>query len=119
MKAIKKGELYEHLSEFLKRKGVELHKGPYPGRIEQVCSLLTTTINATQATLGRARDGMDRGLQQVRHALRKTPPAHSPKVSPFAAPAPESPSKPRKQAAAVPSRTSGRKSPPRRKARAK
>ncbi|MFM1945668.1 MAG: hypothetical protein RI897_4650 [Verrucomicrobiota bacterium] len=71
MKPIEQGELYQHLSGFLKKKGVELHEGPYPGRLEQVCRLLTETINATQGTLERARKGVDRGFEQVRQVLKK------------------------------------------------
>ena len=75
MKQIKKDELYQHLSEFLKRKGIELHKGPYPGRIEQGCRILTDTINATQRTLERARKEMDHRLGRMRQALKKKPSA--------------------------------------------
>lgn len=71
MKPIEQGELYQHLSGFLKKKGVELHEGPYPGRLEQVCRLLTETINATQGTLERAKKGVDRGFEQVRQVLQK------------------------------------------------
>ncbi len=77
MKPIEQGELYQHLSGFLKKKGVELHEGPYPGRIEQVCRLLTETINATQGTLERARKGMDRGFEQVCQVLKKKRPGGS------------------------------------------
>jgi hypothetical protein len=118
MKKINKGELYLHLSDFLKKKGVELHKGPYPGRIEHVCRLLTETINATQTTLGRARDGMDRGLQQVRQALKKKPPKSTAKASPFAASAAGASRKPGKKAAKT-VRTTTRKAAPKRKPRTK
>jgi len=120
MKKIKKGELYQHLNDFLKKKGVELHKGPYPGRLEQVCRLLTETINATQTTLGRAKDGMDQGLQQVRRALKRKRPGPAKKASPFAAPASETARKPKRKATkTVRARTATRKSSPTRKPRAK
>ena len=113
MKPIKKGELYRHLSEFLRKKGVELHKGPYPGRIEQVCRLLSETINATQGTLDRARKGMDQGLKQMRQALKKKRAKPVPGTSPFAAPASPTPPKPRSKSTKS-SRTRARKSGPKR-----
>lgn len=71
MKNIAKDELFEHLGDFLKRKGILLEKGSYTRRIRQGCNLLSDAINATQKTMVRARAEMDKSLTKLRTSLRK------------------------------------------------
>jgi len=76
MKPIQKDELYKHLTQFLKSKGVELKEGSYSRGIHAGCSLLADAINLSQAGLQRAKSGLDKGLHQVRQTIHeKTAPA--------------------------------------------
>jgi len=92
MKAIEKGEIYQHLSGFLKNKGIELTEGSYSKKIEKSCGLLAETINLSQKGLERAKQGIDEKLDQVRQAIHeKTAPKSAAPVSgpaPAAATAP-------------------------------
>jgi hypothetical protein len=88
MKPIQKHELYEHLGEFLKGKGIELKEGSYTKGIHAGCSLLADAINLSQAGLERAKAGLDKKLNEVRQAIHeKTAPkrpatnGHGPKAS--------------------------------------
>jgi hypothetical protein len=89
MKTIKKDELYRSLGDFLKTKGVELKDGVYAQRIHRACNLLGDTINATQRTARKAKDEVDRKLDQLRQSIHeatapKPPPPVSPTVTPSA-----------------------------------
>ena len=91
MKPIQKGEIYQHLSGFLKSKGVELTAGSYSRKIEKSCGLLTETINLSQKGLEKAKQGLDKELDKVRQAIHEktapksaTPPAAPPKTTPAA-----------------------------------
>ena len=44
MQTIKKDELFRHLGDFLKSKGIELNDGSYTPRIQQGCNLLADAI---------------------------------------------------------------------------
>jgi hypothetical protein len=88
MKPIQKHELYEHLGEFLKGKGIELKEGSYTKGIHAGCSLLADAINLSQAGLERAKAGLDKKLNEVRQVIHeKTAPkrpatnGHGPKAS--------------------------------------
>src|SRR6266404_5578855 len=101
MKPIQKEELYEHLGQFLKDKGIELKEGSYTKGIHAGCSLLADAINLSQAGLERAKAGLDKKLNEVRQVIHeKTAPkrtaanGHGPKAS-----APES--EPRRTSKAV------------------
>ena len=48
MKPIEKNELYQHVSEFLKGKGIELKAGSYATGIQTGCSILADAINLSQ-----------------------------------------------------------------------
>lgn len=72
MKTIQKDELFQSLSDFLKVKGVELKDGQYAHRIRQVCNLLGDAINATQRTAKKARDEVDKKLDQLRQTIHET-----------------------------------------------
>ena len=71
MKPIQKDELYEHLSQFLKGKGIELKEGAYTKGIHAGCSMLADAINLSQAGLERAKAGLERGVDQVRQTIHE------------------------------------------------
>jgi hypothetical protein len=82
MKPIEKDELYEHLGEFLRNKGIELKEGSYTKGIHAGCSLLADAINLSQAGIERARTGLDKKLDQVRQVIHeKTAPKRPPVYS--------------------------------------
>ncbi len=75
MKTIKKNELFDNLSEFLKARGVELKDGLYTDRIRKGCELLADVINCTERGIAEAATQMDQGLEKMREIIhRKTAP---------------------------------------------
>ena len=87
MKTIGKDELYRTISEFMKSKGLELTDGPYAGHIRRGCDLLSDAINATQRTVVRAREEMDKKLLKLRQCIHEAtapnpPPPPPPPSSP-------------------------------------
>ncbi len=93
MKTIKQDELFQGLGDFLKTKGIEFKDGAYTERIRRVCNLLGDSINITQKTAQKAKNGIDRKLDQVRQSIHeatapmsagpapKQPPPAAPKAS--------------------------------------
>jgi len=86
MKQLDKNELYEHLTGFLKNKGIELKEGTYAQGIQKSCSLLSDAINLGQEGLERAKHGIDKKLDQMRQVIHEktapkssTPPRQSPR----------------------------------------
>ena len=71
MKTIHKDELYEHVSEFLKGRGIELKEGSYTNVVRKSCTLLAETINLSQKGLERAKAGIDKKLEQVRQVIHE------------------------------------------------
>jgi len=71
MKPIEKDELYEHLSGFLKGKGIELKEGSYANVIQKGCTLLADAINLSQKGISRAKVGIDKKLDQMRQAVHE------------------------------------------------
>jgi hypothetical protein len=106
MKPIKRDEIYEHLSGFLKGKGIELTEGSYSSGIEKGCTLLADAINLSQKGLSRAKVEMDKKLDQMRQAIHeKTAPkskAAAPAAKPAAGRAKGGPQKPKAKAAKRP-----------------
>ena len=96
MKSIQRDELYEHLSGFLKDKGIELKEGSYANGIQKGCTLLADAINLSQKGLDRAKGEVDKKLDQMRQAIHektapKPPPvAQAPKAG-GAKPKPQAP----------------------------
>ncbi len=81
MKPFEKDELFQHLSDFLKNKGVELKEGSYARTIQKSCGLLADAINLGQKGFGRAKVEIDRKLDQMRQVIHeKTAPKASPKA---------------------------------------
>ena len=84
MKPIQKDEIYEHLSQFLKAKGIEMKDGSYPRGIQAGCSLLADAINLSQKGLKRAKVEIDNNLERMRQAIHE-------KTAPKAAAKPAAP----------------------------
>ncbi len=102
MKPIQKDELYAHLSEFLKAKGVEMKDGSYPRGIQAGCSLLADAINLSQKGIKQAQAEINKNLDRMRQAIHeKTAPksAANPAASPKAATQPKRKAPRRKPAA--------------------
>ena len=79
MKPIQKDELYDHVSGFLKGKGIELKEGSYAKGIQKGCTLLADAINLSQAGLSRAKVEVDKKLEQMRQVIHeKTAPGPKP-----------------------------------------
>ncbi|MDB6068567.1 MAG: hypothetical protein JWR26_4775 [Pedosphaera sp.] len=108
MKPIGKDEIYEHLTSFLRERGIEFKNGSYTKQIQKGCSLLGDSINLSQEGLERAKTEIDRKLDQMRQVIheRTAPKSRS------TAPAAEAP--PSKPAASTPKSTA-KKSPARAK----
>ena len=79
MNKIDKDELFRHLSDFWKTKGIELQEGSCTQGIKKGCELLAETVNLSQQALERARAEMEKHLEQMRQVIHektapKTPP---------------------------------------------
>jgi hypothetical protein len=82
MKPIRKDELYEHLSQFLKAKGVEMKDGSYPKAVQKGCSILADAINLSQKGISRAKVQIDKNLDRMRQVIHeKTAPKPAAKPS--------------------------------------
>jgi hypothetical protein len=96
MKTIRKDELYENLSQFLKSKGIELTEGSYTKSVHAGCSLLADAVNLSQAGLERAKNELEKRLDQVRQVIHETTAPRKPATeadsgqSPSGAPGPKS-----------------------------
>ncbi len=71
MKPIRKDELYEHLSQFLKAKGIEMKDGSYPAAIQKGCSFLADAINLSQKGITRAKVEIDKNLERMRQVIHE------------------------------------------------
>ena len=79
MKKIYEGELFGHLSGFLKAKGIELKEGTYTKHIEQGCSLLSSAINVSQKGIKRAQAEAAKTIDEMRQVIHeKTAPQPPP-----------------------------------------
>jgi len=79
MSKIDKDELFQHLSGYLKAKGVELQEGSYTRRIQQGCNLMAETVNRSQSALQAAKTEVGKRLDQVRQVIHeKTAPTPPP-----------------------------------------
>ena len=79
MKQIQKDELYEHVRQFLKAKGIEMQDGSYPRGIQKGCSILVDAINLSQKGLSQAKDQIDKNLDRMRQVIHeKTAPKTAP-----------------------------------------
>ena len=71
MKSIKKDELFSHLDNFLKSKGIKLNEGSYTSHIKQGCDLLADAINATQTTVSKTKVEVDQALDKLRQTIHE------------------------------------------------
>jgi hypothetical protein len=79
MKKIEKDELFSHIRQFLKAKGIELQEGSYTRTIEKSCQVLADTINLSQQAVVRAKAELDRTLDHARRVIHeKTAPRKPP-----------------------------------------
>ena len=100
MKPINKDELYQHLGDFLKSKGIELKDGGYTKRIQQSCGLLSDAINLGQSGLEKAKTETEKKIGQLRQVIHaKTAPKPQPATPPPAAKAQPRKTKPAAKAA--------------------
>lgn len=79
MNKIDKDEVFRHLSDFWKSKGIELQEGSCTQGIKKGCELLAETVNLSQQALERARTEMEKHLEQMRQVIHeqtapRTPP---------------------------------------------
>lgn len=82
MKPIQKDELYEHLSKFLKAKGIEMKDGTYPKAVQKGCSILADAINLSQKGISQAKERIDKNLDRMRQAIHeKTAPKPAAKTN--------------------------------------
>ena len=82
MKPIEKDELYEHVSQFLKAKGIEMKDGSYPKGIQKGCSILADAINLSQKGITQAKAQIDKNLDRMRQVIHeKTAPKTASKPS--------------------------------------
>jgi len=82
MKPIEQNEMYEHLSQFLRSRGIDMKEGSYSRRIQKGCSLLTDAVNLTQQGMKRAKTEIDKRLEQMRQVIHeKTAPKQPPMQS--------------------------------------
>ena len=72
MEPIQKEELYGHLSQFLKAKGIEMKDGSYPRGIKAGCSLLADVINLSQKGITRAKVEIDKNLERMRQVIHES-----------------------------------------------
>jgi hypothetical protein len=97
MTPIDKNELYDHLSGFLKNKGIELKAGSYSNSIQKGCSILADAINLSQKGIERAKTEIDEKLDRMRQVIHeKTAPKPTPPPNPPKAAAPKAKSRTRK-----------------------
>ena len=83
MKPIEKDELFAHVAQFLKAKGIEMKDGSYPRGIQAGCSLLTDAINLSQKGIKRAKVELDHSIDRMRQVIHeKTAPKPADKPSP-------------------------------------
>ncbi len=88
MNPIRKDELYENISQFLKSKGIELKEGSYTKGVHAGCSLLADAINLSQTGLDRAKNGIEKKLDLVRQVIHEKTAPKPPIVPTPSAPPP-------------------------------
>ncbi len=72
MKKLKQNDLFKHIDQFLKDKGIEIREAaPLGSRLRTGCQILTDTINNAQSTLGKAKDNMDEHLDKMRSIIHE------------------------------------------------
>jgi hypothetical protein len=88
MKPIEKDELFNHVSQFLKNKGIEFKEGSYAQGIQKSCGILTDAINLGQQGIRQAKAGIDKKLDQMRQVIHEKTAPKPPVIPPVTKPAP-------------------------------
>lgn len=112
MTPINKDELFNHLTDFLKNRGVELKDGAITQQVQKGCSILADSVNISQEGFERARIEIDKKLDQMRQVIHERTAPKTP-VSPPSA----GQQQPKAAGAAPKSAGSKRPSPGKKKAR--
>lgn len=72
MKKLGKDDLYQHIDQFLKDKGIDIQDAkPFGRSLQKGCQALTDTINGAQAAMEKARNRMDSGIDKMREIIHK------------------------------------------------
>ena len=93
MKPIEKNEIYEHMSQFLRSKGIDMKEGTSTQRIQKGCSLLTDAVNLTQQGMEKAKAEIDKRLEQMRQVIHEKTAPKPPPVQTKPGPTPENAAK--------------------------
>jgi hypothetical protein len=80
MSKINKDELFTHVSDFLKARGIDLQAGSYTRTIEKGCQVLADTINLSQQALERAKIELEEKLERARDVIHKQTAPRKPPV---------------------------------------
>lgn len=89
MKKLGKDDLYQHIDQFLKDKGIDIQDAkPFGRSLQKGCQALTDTINGAQAAMEKARNRMDSGIDKMREIIHKktAPRKKAKKATPKSAP---------------------------------
>ena len=71
MKPIQKDEMFAHVSDFLKGKGIELKEGAYVQGIQKSCGILTDAVNLSQQGIERAKGEIEKRMDQMRQVIHE------------------------------------------------
>lgn len=72
MKKLGKDDLYQHIDQFLKDKGIDIQDAkPFGRSLQKGCQALTDMINGAQAAVEKSRNRMDRGIDKMREIIHK------------------------------------------------
>jgi hypothetical protein len=99
MSKVDKDEIYGHLSQFLKDKGIDLQEGAYTRTLQKGCAVLADTINLSQQAMERAKSQIEKNLDRAREVIHQKTAPRTPPVQPqpaAAAPDEGQPGKPPK-----------------------
>jgi hypothetical protein len=84
MKPVKKDELFDHVSQFLKNKGIEFKEGSYAQGIKKSCGFLTDAINLSQQGISQAKAEINKKLERMRQVIHEKTAPKPPVIRPGA-----------------------------------
>jgi hypothetical protein len=91
MNKINQDDLFGHVSQYLKNKGVHLEEGACTRTIQKGCQVLADTINLSQQGMARAKTELEKNLQRAREVIHEKTAPKPPRLpvegAPTAAPA--------------------------------
>ncbi len=97
MKPIDKDELFNHVGQFLKGKGIEFKEGSYAQGIKKSCGFLTDAINLSQQGIQKAKTEIDKNLERMRQVIHEKTAPKPPVIRPAGNGATATPPAPKKQ----------------------